>query len=50
MTSAARSAGVPDAVDRLADLVERQANLAPTGQAHQSAAATTASSARRATA
>jgi hypothetical protein len=46
MAEAARSVGVPDAVERLADLVERRAGLArPHG-----AAATTDQSARRAAA
>lgn len=49
MAGAARGAGVPDAVDRLAALVERHARLAGSGSGH-GAAATTASSARRAAA
>lgn len=50
MTAAARRTGVPDAVDRLADLVERQAGPVPAAAAHTGAAATTASTARRAAA
>lgn len=50
MAAAARGIGVPDAVDRLADLVERHAHLNPAGQAQHSAAATTDQTARRATA
>lgn len=46
MAEAARAVGIADAVDRLADLVERHAGLA----AAHGAAATTASSARRAAA
>ena len=49
MAAAARAAGVPDAVDRLAELVERHAGVASTGRGH-GAAATTADTARSAAA
>ncbi len=50
MAAAARAAGVPDAVDRLADLVERHAGAAPGSSHGHGAAATTATTARRAAA
>ena len=50
MAAAARAIGVPDAVDRLADLVERHVRPDPAVRTQDSAAATTDQSARRATA
>jgi len=50
MAAAARAAGAPDAVDRLADLVERHAGAEPGPSHGHGAAATTATTARRAAA